>query len=95
MEPYRLESRELEELAVKIPGWAINSQFIERVFNFDNFIEAFSFMTKVALVCEKYNHHPDWANVYSKVTIKLTTHDLGGITSLDQTIASEINNIYN
>ena len=95
MEPYRLESRELEELAVKIPGWTINSQFIERVFNFDNFVEAFSFMTKVALVCEKYNHHPDWENVYAKVTIKLTSHDLGGITNLDQTIASEINNIYN
>ena len=56
--------------------------------------EYFLFMTKVALICEKYNHHPNWENVYSKVIIKLTTHDLGGISNLDQTIASEINSIY-
>ena len=84
----------MKELFVKIPGWEINSNLIEREFNFANFLEAFSFMTKVALICEKYNHHPNWENVYSKVIIKLTTHDLGGISNLDQTIASEINSIY-
>ena len=72
----------------------MKSNLIEREFNFENFLEAFSFMTKVALICEKYNHHPNWENVYSKVIIKLTTHDLGGISNLDQTIASEINSIY-
>ena len=46
------------------------------------------------LICEKYNHHPNWENVYAKVTIKLNTHDLGGITNLDQTLASEINKIF-
>ena len=93
MEPYLLQERELQELVVKIPGWEINSKQIQREFNFANFIEAFSFMTKVALICEKYNHHPNWENVYSKVIIKLNTHDLGGITNLDQTLASEINKI--
>jgi len=63
-------------------------------FKFSNFIEAFSFMTKIALICEKYNHHPNWENVYSKVIIRLTTHDLGGITNLDQTLASEINKVF-
>ena len=53
-----------------------------------------NFMTKVALICEKHNHHPDWGNVYSKVSIKLTTHDLGGISNLDQLIATEINNLF-
>ena len=48
----------------------------------------------VALLCEKYNHHPNWENVYSKVIIKLSTHDLGGITNLDQTLASEINKVF-
>ena len=94
MEPYILEEGELKELAVKIPGWEINSAQIEREFNFANFVEAFSFMTKVAFLCEKYNHHPNWENVYSKVIIRLNTHDLGGITNLDQTLASEINKIF-
>ena len=94
MEPYLLEDRELKELAVKIPGWEIESRKIQREFNFTNFIEAFSFMTKVALICEKYNHHPNWENVYSKVIIRFNTHDLGGITNLDQTLASEINKIF-
>ena len=95
MEPYLLEDGELNELIVKIPGWEIKSEQIQREFNFANFIEAFSFMTKVALLCEKYNHHPNWENVYSKVIIKLNTHDLGGITNMDQTLASEINKVFN
>ena len=94
MEPYLLRDGELKELAVKIPGWEIKSEEIQREFNFANFIEAFSFMTKVALICEKYNHHPYWENVYSKLTIILSTHDLGGITNLDQTLAAEINKIF-
>ena len=94
MEPYLLQDEELKELNAKIPRWKIKSEYIEREFNFENFIEAFSFMTKIALICEKFNHHPNWQNVYSKVIIKLSTHDLGGITNLDQTIASEINSIF-
>ena len=94
MEPYLLEKEELKELVVKIPGWKINSERIEREFNFANFVEAFSFMTKIAFVCEKYNHHPDWENVYSKVIIRLSTHDLGGISNLDQILASEINKVF-
>ena len=95
MEPYLLQDGELNELVVKIPGWEIKSTQIQREFNFANFIEAFSFMTKVALICEKHNHHPNWKNIYSKVIIEFTTHDLGGITNLDQTLASEINKIFN
>ena len=94
MQPYLLQDRELNELIVKIPGWEIKSKQIQREFKFYNFIEAFSFMTKVALICEKYNHHPNWENVYSKVIIRLSTHDLGGITNLDQTLASEINKVF-
>ena len=93
MKPYLLQEEELKKLIVKIPNWKVIDNYIEREFNFNNFIEAFSFMTKIALICEKYNHHPNWENVYSKVIIKLSTHDLGGITNLDQTIATEINQI--
>ena len=94
MKPYILKEDELKELVAKIPGWKIKSDQIEREFNFANFIEAFSFITKVALICEKYNHHPYWENVYARVMIKLSTHDLGGITNLDQIMASEINRIF-
>ena len=94
MKPFLLQDRELEELVVKIPGWEIKSKLIQREFDFANFIEAFSFMTKIALISEKYNHHPNWENVYSKVIIRLNTHDLGGITNLDETLASEINKIF-
>ena len=94
MKPQLLQNKELKELVEKIPGWVIMTNYIEREFNFNNFIEAFSFMTKVALICEKHNHHPNWENVYSKVIIKLSTHDLGGITNLDQTIAYEISDIF-
>ena len=94
MKPYLLQNEELKELSSKIPGWKITSNNIEREFIFGNFIEAFSFMTKIALICEKNNHHPNWENIYSKVIIKLSTHDLGGISNLDQKIASEINEIF-
>ena len=93
MKPFLLQDEELKELGAKIPGWNIKPDQIEREFNFCSFIDAFSFMTKIALICEKYNHHPNWSNVYSKVTVKLSTHDLGGITNLDQTLALEINRI--
>ncbi len=93
MKPYLLDDQEIKELAVKLPGWKISNTEIEKKFSFKNFIEAFSFMTQVALICEKYNHHPNWDNVYSLVNIKLTTHDLGGISNLDQLLASEINKL--
>tara|TARA_B100000965_G_C19529826_1_gene730576 strand:- start:769 stop:1059 length:291 start_codon:yes stop_codon:yes gene_type:complete len=93
MQPYLLKDGELKEIEKKIPQWDISAKYIKRDFIFKDFIEAFSFITKVALICEKYNHHPNWENVYSRVTIKLTTHDLGGISNLDQIMASEINNL--
>ena len=95
MKPYLLQDKELKELIAKIPGWEVKSEYLKREFDFQNFIEAFSFMTKIALICEKYNHHPNWENVYSKVIIKLSTHDLGGITNLDEKLASEINVAFN
>ena len=94
MKAYLLQNDELKKLEFKIPGWEIMSNHIERELHFSDFIEAFSFMTKIALICEKLNHHPNWENVYSKIIIKLSTHDLGGITNLDQILAAKINEIY-
>ena len=93
MKPYLLQEEEIKELSAKIPGWEIHQKYIERNLIFQNFVDAFSFMTKVALLSEKYNHHPNWENIYSQVRIKLYTHDLGGISSLDQILASGINHL--
>lgn len=63
-------------------------------FKFTNFIEAFAFMTKVAILSEKVNHHPYWENVYNKVTIKLSTHDAGDvITDKDKSLAKKIDEV--
>ncbi|MEN8929398.1 MAG: 4a-hydroxytetrahydrobiopterin dehydratase [Flavobacteriales bacterium] len=74
-------------------GWSLNEKCITREFIFKNFAQAFSFMTTVALLAEKANHHPDWQNTYNKVTISLRTHDANGITNLDFDLAKEIDRI--
>jgi 4a-hydroxytetrahydrobiopterin dehydratase len=76
--------------------WKEENGKLKRDFEFNNFIEAFGFMSKVALVAEKMNHHPEWTNVYNKVSIILSTHDAGNtVTSKDQKLASEIDKLYN
>ena len=93
MKTYLLKGNEIDQLEAELKGWKVINNHIEREFIFKDFIEAFSFMTKIALISEKYNHHPDLQNIYSKVIIKFTTHDLGGISNLDKVVALEINNI--
>ena len=71
--------------------WTEEDNKLKATFEFKDFIEAFSFMTQVALLAEKINHHPNWSNVYNKVVIELTTHDAGNtITSKDRTLAQQI-----
>ena len=67
---------------------------ITRAFKFGNFMEAFAFMTQVALKAEKMNHHPEWSNVYNTVDVLLTTHDAGGLTKKDKELSEYINFIY-
>lgn len=70
------------------------SEYLERVFSFSDFVKAFSFMTSVAFLAEKHGHHPDWHNVYNKVTIRLSTHDSGNrITEKDHQLARAINKL--
>ena len=76
------------------PGWELRDNALHRELKFRNFVDAFAFMTAVALVAERMNHHPEWSNVYNKVTIRLTTHDEGGISEKDFALAAEINEIY-
>ena len=75
--------------------WKEDTDNLFRSFKFNNFIEAFGFMTQVALVAEKMNHHPEWRNVYNLVEIKLSTHDTGGtVTEKDRKLAAEIDRLY-
>lgn len=70
-------------------GWALETErdAITKTFNFKDFTEAFGWMTRMALVAEKMDHHPEWFNVYNRVTVTLTTHDVGGLSDLDVTLA--------
>ena len=70
--------------------WEIKNGKLNKTFIFSNFIEAFSFMTKIALYAEKLNHHPEWSNVYNKVEIDLTTHEAGGVSAKDFKLADLI-----
>jgi len=75
--------------------WNEENNQLKRNFQFANFIEAFGFMSKVALVAEKMNHHPNWSNVYNTVNIALCTHDAGNvITEKDRKLAAAIDKIY-
>lgn len=73
-------------------GWVFvsDTRSITKEFKFGNFIEAFSFMSAVALLAEKMNHHPEWSNTYNKVHITLTTHDKGGLSELDLNLGEMI-----
>lgn len=71
--------------------WEEKDNALHATFTFTDFIEAFGFMTAVAMLAEKQNHHPEWSNVYNKVTIKLTTHDAGNtVTDKDRQLADSI-----
>lgn len=73
-----------------VDGWSIQNGKLRRELIFSDFVAAFGFMAKVALVAERMNHHPEWFNVYNRVAIDLTTHDAGGISERDFTLAREI-----
>ncbi|MCB0496093.1 MAG: 4a-hydroxytetrahydrobiopterin dehydratase [Cyclobacteriaceae bacterium] len=74
--------------------WKLEGNFIKREFVFDDFVRAFGFMTSVAIVAEKANHHPNWENVYNRVKIALSTHDSGGLTQKDFDLAAKIDEVY-
>lgn len=74
--------------------WIEEENRLKKIFEFKDFVEAFSFMTKVALIAEKMEHHPNWSNVYNKVTVELSTHDAGDIiTDKDRKLADAIDRV--
>ncbi len=90
-----IEQNQLDCFIEKNPSWMIGNKSIKKEFKFDNFIDAFGFMSKVAILSEKMEHHPNWQNVYNKVKIELTTHDKGGITTNDLKLAESIDKLIN
>lgn len=88
----KLSGNELDEIVKSMSGWEIKEGKLQKIFKFPNFVEAFGFMTKIALEAEKINHHPEWTNVYNTVSVKLSTHDTDGITDYDIKLAKIIDN---
>ena len=85
-----LSLQEREDLRANLTQWQVGDERLKRQWQFSDFSEAFAFMTRVALLAESKQHHPNWSNVYNRVSIDLTTHDLGGLSSLDVELASAI-----
>jgi 4a-hydroxytetrahydrobiopterin dehydratase len=93
--PIRLTDAQRADLGTLAPGWtpALDKDAIRREFKFADFGQAWGFMSRVALLAEKLDHHPDWSNVWATVRIELTTHDVGGLSDKDITLARSINGV--
>ena len=89
----KISVKQRNESLKKLDGWkkTRGKDSVEKDFIFKDFQSAFSWMTKIAFVAEKMDHHPEWFNVYNKVHVTLTTHDAGGITQLDIDLANTMN----
>jgi len=88
--PEILGSSEIEDRLATMPEWELREGKLQRDFRFADFSAAFAFMTRVAMRAEQLDHHPEWFNVYNRVQVALSTHDAGGITELDVTLAREM-----
>ena len=89
----RLDDQQIQERLDSLPGWSLREGKLYREYAFEDFVGAFGFMSKAALMAERMNHHPEWSNVYNRVTVRLTTHDAGGITERDLKLAAAMNDI--
>ena len=87
----KLDAAELQSALTALPEWQLSEDGLglERVFNFAGFNAAFGFMSRVALAAERENHHPEWSNVYNMVTLRWTTHSVGGVSALDVRLAKK------
>jgi len=85
-----LDPEEIRRQLSTLPGWELRDGRLRRAFEFRDFVEAFAFMTAVALRVQEMDHHPEWSNVYGTVRIELVTHDAGGVTDRDVELARRI-----
>ncbi|MEM8509798.1 MAG: 4a-hydroxytetrahydrobiopterin dehydratase [Bacteroidota bacterium] len=89
----KLNDTQINEQLSTLQGWKFLEGSITKSFQFQDFKEAFSIMTRIAFECELQQHHPNWENVYNSLTIRLNTHDVGGITLKDIALAKTIETI--
>jgi 4a-hydroxytetrahydrobiopterin dehydratase len=89
----KLSGPELKKAVSSLNGWTVVKGKLHKEYKFADFIHAFGFMATAALAIEKMGHHPEWFNVYNRVTVDLTTHDAQGITAKDIDLASLLDNI--
>jgi 4a-hydroxytetrahydrobiopterin dehydratase len=89
----KLSQEQIKNELKNMPGWTVVEGKLHKEFQFDDFNQAFGFMTRAAMHIEKMNHHPEWFNVYNKLVVDLTTHDAGGITENDIKLAKTLNSL--
>lgn len=90
--PETLSGADCERLLATVPGWTLSDDgtSVSANLEFANFADAWGFMSEIAIEADKLDHHPEWSNVYNRVSITLTTHDAGGLTARDQALADKI-----
>ena len=91
----KLQPQEIQEKLKSTRDWQLKNDKLNKTYSFSDFSTCFSFMTCVAFEAEKQNHHPEWFNVYNKLTVDLTTHDAAGISDKDFDFIHAIDRIYN
>ena len=91
--PTRLNDEQITAGLAGLPSWELAAGKLHRAFEFSDFVEAFGFMSRVALAAERMDHHPEWFNVYKRVVIDLRTHDCDGISSRDFELAQKIDSL--
>jgi len=89
----RLSDEQIKTELSGLAGWSVVNGKLHKDYVFDDFVEAFGFMTRAAIHIEKMNHHPEWFNVYNKLSVDLVTHDAGGITQNDIVLARTLNSL--
>jgi 4a-hydroxytetrahydrobiopterin dehydratase len=90
----KLTQQEIDTRLTALPNWSVVDGKLHRELKFVDFVHAFGFMTQVAIVAERSDHHPEWSNVYNRVVIDLTTHDAGGLSSRDFELATAIDALH-
>jgi 4a-hydroxytetrahydrobiopterin dehydratase len=88
-----LTDSEIQAALGKLPGWSVQNGKLHREYAFADFVHAFGFMATAAIAIEAMNHHPEWSNVWNRVSIDLVTHDSGGITAKDVELAAKLESL--
>jgi 4a-hydroxytetrahydrobiopterin dehydratase len=94
MQARKLAEDDIVKLMTRLPGWSIQNGKLHREYECKDFVTAFGNMTRVALIAESMNHHPEWFNVWNKVVIDLVTHSVKGISDLDFVLAEKVEEVF-